>query len=580
VVDRLLASPHYGERWGRHWLDLVRYADTAGDNADFPVPDAYKYRNYVIESFNRDTPYDEFVREQVAGDLLPAASEEVRRAHIVATGYLALCRRFGSHAEEFHLSIEDVIDNAGKTFLGLSVSCARCHDHKFDPIAQADYYALYGIFESTRFAFPGTEGKKRPKDFIALGTPEEAEVLKKFEDERYALALKVYRFRGERERFEQSGEAKEAPGGRTIERINADLADALETLRKLEEKPPAIERAFAVAEGKPHDAKVHKKGDPAHRGETVPRGFLQVLGGQRLPDGSTGSGRLELAHWLTDPSNSLTARVMVNRIWQHHFGRGIVGTPNDFGARGRPPTHPELLDWLASRFVADGWSIKAMHRRLMLTRAYQLSGDDDPTASVADPANELHWRSDRRRLSAEEIRDAMLAVSGSLDPTPGGPHPFPTVAAWTYTQHEPFVADYDTNRRSIYLFQQRLRRHPYLEIFDGADTAGSVAVRPLSTTAIQALYLMNAPFVHEQADALAVRVGLASGAEADRIDYAYRLAFGRPPSGEEVEDGRAYLRARLDDLEETAIPADRRIRAALASLMRVLLSSNEFLFVD
>ncbi len=576
VVERLLASPAYGERWGRHWLDLVRYADTAGCNSDFPVPTAFKYRDYVIASFNRDKPYDRFLREQVAGDLLPDESGETEAERKIATGYLAIARRFGSSPTEFHLTLDDAIDNIGKAFLGLSVSCARCHDHKFDPVPQADYYALYGILDSSKFAYPGLENARRVKDFVALGPPEEAEALRKHETEVYDLEIRLRKLNKEK-----NSPLKE---GRTAEKINSETAEVKARLKELDAHPPAIEKAYAVAEGKPHDAPVLYKGDPAHPGVAVPRGFLQILGGQKLPEGASAkeSGRLELAGWLVDPSNPLTARVMVNRIWQHHFGRGLVATPNDFGARGKPPTHPELLDHLASRFVRDGWSIKAMHRRIMLSRTYQLAAAEDSRAASIDPSNELHWRHDRRRLSAEEIRDAMLAIAGTLDRSPAGPFPLPPESEFRYTQHVQFVApeSFDTRRRTVYQIQQRLRRRRILEVFDGADPNVTTPDRPLSTTAIQALYLMNDPFVHERAGELAGRLMADAADGGGRIGLVYRLGFGRPATAEEVAAGRAYLDDARSALAEAGVPEDRLPRASLESLVRVLFASNEFLFVN
>ena len=576
VVDRLLASPAYGERWGRHWLDLIRYADTAGCNSDFPVPSAYKYRDYVISAFNRDKPYDRFLREQVAGDLLPGEPLETEHERKIATGYLAIARRFGSSPNEFHLTLDDAIDNIGKAFLGLSVSCARCHDHKFDPIPQADYYALYGVLDSSKFAYPGLENARRTRDFVALGSPEEAEGLRKHEDEVYSLEGQLRKLKREKD-----SPPKE---GRTPAIIDAETEEVKGKLKALDAHPPGVDKAYAVAEGSPHDAPLFRKGDPAHPGPSVPRGFLQVLGGQRLPGGvaSQESGRLELAGWLVDPANPLTARVMVNRIWQHHFGRGLVATPNDFGARGRPPTHPELLDHLASRFVGDGWSIKAMHRRIMLSRTYQLAAAEDSRAASVDPANELQWRHDRRRLSAEEIRDAMLAVADTLDRTPGGAFPLPPESEFRYTQHVQFVApeSFDTRRRTVYQIQQRLRRRRILEVFDGADPNATTPDRPLSTTAIQALYLMNDPFVHDRAGELAGRVEAASADEGGRIGLAYRLAFGRPATLDEVEAGRAFLTDARPALAEAGVSDDRLPRAALEGLVRVLFASNEFLFVD
>jgi hypothetical protein len=651
VVDRLLGSQQYGERWGRHWLDVVRYADTCGDNSDFPVPSAYKYRNYVIESFNKDKPFDQFVREQLAGDLMAARTDAERNEHLIATGYIAISRRFGSQNNENNLTIDDTIDNVGKAFLGLSVSCARCHNHKFDPIPNSDYYAMYGIFGSSRYAFPGTELYRHTSDFVPLGPPAEGAKLIKWQTELTELDSKFRKLTDEKAALERRAKAEkdardtndakgkdqnvhkdnsadkdphapkeardkdlksagtdhqkaqapparveppradakpdpkvdakpDAKPDRTISQVDAELNEVRLRMSDVEQHPPSIEKAYAVSEGKPGDAKIQIKGDPRKLGDAVPRGFLQILGGERLPETEKGSGRLELARWITDPKNPLTARVIVNRIWQHHFGKGIVQTPNDFGSRGKVPTHPELLDYLAARFVESRWSMKVLHRMIMLSHVYQLSSQGSPLDAAKDVANEFLWRSNRRRLDAEEIRDAMLSVSGTLDQTMGGPQPFPPESSWHYTQHVPFIADYETSRRSVYLLQQRIRRTRVLEVFDGADTNATTPERTINITPIQALYMMNDPFTHKMADDFAVRVGMAYSEESRRIDYAYRLALGRPATQEELRNGHDYLQETLRELELTKIPEDQRIRVALASYLRVLLSSNEFIFVD
>jgi hypothetical protein len=287
-----------------------------------------------------------------------------------------------------------------------------------------------------------------------------------------------------------------------------------------------------------------------------------------------------LANWIVDPHNPLTARVMVNRIWEYHFGTGIVKSPNDFGVRGQKPTNTELLDYLATQFMQGGWSIKRMHKLIMLSRAYQLASVDDAADAKIDLANDYFWRQNPRRLSAEEIRDTVLAVSGNLDRTPGGPHPFPPEIEWRFSQHRPFVADYPSTKRSVYLMQQRIRKQPYLAVFDGADTNATTPDRALSTTAIQALFMMNDPFMHDQADKLAVRVGLAFGDEPSRIDYTYQLCFGRHAAPDEIQMGMSYIGACQMQLKGTNLPWDHRYRTALGSYMRVLLSSNEFVFLD
>jgi hypothetical protein len=597
VIDRLLDSPRYGERWGRHWLDVVRYADTSGCNSDFPVPSAHRYRDYVIESFNRDKPYDQFLREQIAGDLLPAASDPERFEKTIATGYLAISRRFGSRANEFHLTIDDTLDNLGKAVLGLSIGCARCHDHKYDPVSARDYYALYGIFESTKYAFPGTEIYRHTKDFIPLAPKEEAEAFMAEAIELAGLDDKVESLKNEIKRLQRDEEREKKLASEPFDpaqpvlaefpkpqrRTSTEAAEELNATKKRQEelvqRQERLPKAFAVSEGKSGNARLQKKGDPRTLGEGVPRGFLTVLGGQVVPEEEKGSGRAQLAEWLTQPENPLTPRVMVNRIWQNHFGTGIVESSNDFGARGERPTHPELLDWLAKRFVDAGWSVKAMHRLIMSSRAYQMSCADNAEQSLADVNNDTYWRFNRRRLSAEEIRDSILYVSGELDLSSAGAHPFPKEAEWDYSQHRPFIADYPTKKRSVYLMQQRIRKQPFLEIFDGADTNATTAVRPVSTTPIQSLFLLNNELAYQQAASLAERVN-GAGNEAARIDTAYRLVLGRPAQEEEINEANDYIASVAEALKQTDIPPDHHTKTAVASFARVLLSSNEFLFVE
>jgi hypothetical protein len=572
VLDRLLASPAYGERWGRHWLDLVRYADTSGCNADVPIPDAYKYRNYVIDSFNRDKPYDQFLREQIAGDLLPAGSDAERFEKIIATGYLAISRRFSSLGEEPHLTFDDTIDNVGKTMLGLTISCARCHDHKYDPIPADDYYGLYGIFSSTRYASPGTEIPRHSRNLIALVPAD------RYEKEIRAYEIKMTAIDEEMDahyaRKVSLDTGKERNAADAAHKKTVDQRDALI------KAGPKYDRAYAVTEGAPANARIQLKGDPSKLGAEVPRGFLQVLGGARLPANETGSGRRELADWIADAKNPLTARVLVNRLWLHHFGEGLVRSPNDFGVRGQAPTHPELLDYLAARFIADGWSSKTLHKQIMLSHAYQMSTADNPAIAVKDPDNRLLWRFNRRRLDAEEIRDAMLAVNGRLDRSPGGPHPFKAEWDWRYTQHNPFVDDFDTPRRSIYLLHQRIRMQPILGLFDCADPNTATGQRPLSTTALQALFMLNDTFIHQQAERFAERLLASPGTTGERIDLAFQFAFGRQATSEEQRDGAAYLEEIERKFAAAKVPAEKLPRAAWASYGRVIYSSNEFIYLD
>jgi hypothetical protein len=592
VVDRLLASPHYGERWGRHWLDLVRYADTAGDSSDFPVPSAYQYRNYVFRSFGEDKPYDQFLREQIAGDLLPTAIEKERYQRIIATGYLATARRFGTLLVDYnqHLIIEDTIDNLGKTVLGLSLGCARCHDHKFDPVSHADYYALYGIFESTRYPFPGLEEIPVPRDFVPLAPARQVRALLGPREKTLApLRAEHDRLQGEKDAIIRDGADAKAKGDTATEtalaerlvRVSSAYDKARRKLFDAERKPLPIDFAYAVAEANQRgNARIQLRGDPKVPGPEVPRRFLQVLGGQSLNPKDTSSGRLALAGWLTDPSNPLTARVMVNRIWQHHFGRGLVGTPSDFGLRGTPPSHPELLDWLAARFVEGGWSMKNMHRLIMLSRAYQRSSREVADSAAIDPKNEYLWRFNRQRLEAEIIRDTILAVTGTLDLVVGGPHPFPPVEKWRFSQHEPFAAVYDHRLRSAYLMTQRARRHPYLTLFDGADTSATTAERTASTTPLQALFMLNAEFVDQNAAALAERLLTEGKHHTARIERAYLLLFGRSPTAEERTAALAYLTKVSSKLASAGLAPPEEERKSWSAYARILLGLNELIYVD
>lgn len=584
VVDRLLDSPRYGERWGRHWLDVVRYADTSGNASDYPVPQAHRYRDWVIRAFNKNMPYDQFLREQIAGDLLPSGTDSERFERITATGYLAIARRFGgSRMGEHHLTLEDTIDNLGRAFLGSSISCARCHDHKFDPFTMSDYYGLYGIFESTRYPFPGAEADKKPADFVPLMTQAEIDSLLVPHREKLAAVD------AEIKTLEAAdADAKKLPDGPekkpAVDAAAKALAEARKKRTTVVAEAPAINDAYAVADGKPANTKLQLRGDPKRLGEEVPRHFPAILGGNELPKDAATSGRLQLAEWITDPKNPLTARVMVNRIWQFHFGRGIVQTPNDFGTRGQAPTHPELLDFLASRFVESGWSMKAMHKLILLSQSWQLASSADHAVmaknSQLDPNNELFWKFNRHRLDAESIRDTLLFVGGDLDETPAGTHPFPPAHTWGWTQHNPFVAAYETRRRSVYLMQQRLKKHPYLALFDGADPSSSTGSRLPSTTPLQALFVMNDPLAHAESSKFAARAIASESDEPARIAAAYQLAWNRSPSADEQQECADFLKQYRDQLAELKTPPDQVDLKAWSALVRVLMSSNEFVFVD
>lgn len=612
LVDRLLTSPHYGERWGRHWLDIARYADTQGDVADYPIPDAWMYRNWVIDALNADMPYNQFVQAQIAGDVLARDAEDpqqFKELH-VATGFIALSRRFGNTKSfEHHLTIEDTIDTIGRGILGLTLRCARCHDHKFDPLSTKDYYGLYGIFASTRYPSMGSTDEKTPSDLAPLSREEHvgAELDEYWELlERYQLQLrnqnrvwlmpKLAAYR----RLASDLSAAEKNGEDTTEllRRREELLDTFEgKYRELMEHGvdwvkqqkeqlatnPPCQTVFAVSEGDSADVREHLRGNPKTPGDVVPRGVPHVIAGPHAPviTPSSGSGRLELARWMTSPENPLTARVIVNRVWHYHFGRGIVSTPSNFGIRGRPPSHPELLDYLASDFMAEGWSLKGLHRRIMRSRTYRLASLDVAGNAAKDPDNTYLWEYRRRRLEAEAIRDAMLAVSGQLDRTPSVSHPFLPWHQWGYSLNAPFKEVFRTQRRSVYLMTQRLFEHPLLALFDVADTTVSTAVRKSSSVPGQTLFLMNSPFVREQAAAFAERLTDSQAEDVQRVELAYQLALGRPPNEQESTEVIDYLRscqARWEDRSE--VERDEAQQQAWCGLARVLLSSNEFFFVE
>ena len=1031
IVERLLASPHYGERWGRHWLDVVRYADTAGETADYPVPLAWRYRNYVIDSFNTDKPYDVFLQEQIAGDVLAKqGSREKYAERATATGYLAISRRFGFDSENYHnLTIQDTIDTLGQSVLGLSLGCARCHDHKFDPVSMRDYYALYGIFDSSHYAFPASEQKQKFRCMLPLQPPEEsrprwrefdarvATLARKLEQQKQPVPAAILRsledFDGDFEmqapaaggsngvlvppwiyegkiavsttaqspfknlyprgtvganvsvgsadyRIAQgihprhtrenthlfhinldfrvaapdaaapgshrfwigsqkgipaveilissgvvalrTGEATEiignlkpnqwhnlqltfnlqsrevsgslgtpgeivnfpnhalapqwpgdldfaqldshnqpntglpgmdldnfgaqdapllpvstnvaesatsanepdfatlssdlqklvgidgafdaqsdgsapatpwGPGPNSVVKISgaaqsplqnifpaiglgihmpnrgeydgfgqvvasvkpnqdgalfvgfdfrcadasaggdgswrfylghgpggsaaielffngseffrrsADARDAVspiqlgewyqvqirldtkaktytgviaskashhefsgrvasgwdgtldytfidsyghrggvrpaldadnfihsdmplppfdgvavlacktymekvtEVRQKLTKMTDDLEKTkeelntlltngpadmtYGMVEGTPHNARVQVRGEMDHPGEEIPRGFLTALGGGSLPPETEGSGRLELAQWITHADNPLTARVMINRLWQYHFGRGLVRTPNDFGIRGQLPSHPELLDHLAGAFIKSGWSIKAMHRLIMLSSTYQ-----QDSAGVGH--DEYYNAFSRRRLSAEETRDSILAISGELDLTPGREHPVPSPITWGFSQHGPFSAVYDHNKRSVYLMVQRIKRHPFLALFDGADPNASTPERRTTTVPTQSLFFLNDPFVHAKAEKFALRLQSAHAEESARIAMATQLTLGREPTDLEAAEASGFLAAYRAEM--LAGGQGNPESGPLAAYVRTLFGSDEFLTLD
>ncbi|MCG8603289.1 MAG: PSD1 and planctomycete cytochrome C domain-containing protein [Verrucomicrobiales bacterium] len=547
LVDRLLASPQFGVRWGRHWLDVARYAESNGNDGlsrNPTFPHAWRYRDYVIDAFNGDVPYDRFLQEQIAGDLLPAESDAERDRQLIATGFLALgAKPAKAMNNNFEMDVvADQLDAIGSGVLGLSVACARCHDHKFDPIPTRDYYAMAGFFTSTETMW-GLAGNEK-----LTAPPTDLHVLK------------------------AAPEVPPPPWWREsvlVLESNTGIPKAIPQPKWKAGTPLAM----GVRDRKETaDAKINLKGDARKLGEVVPRGFLTAYNEQiDSPPISKGtSGRLELAKWLTQSDHPHTPRVMVNRIWLHLFGRGIVNTPNDFGVYGERPTHPELLDHLATRFVEDGWSVKRLVRAIVLTRTYQLDSIGPEAAAKSDPENIWLTRHSRRRLDAEALRDAMLAVSGQLDRSPADGsiirHRDILVNLASDGLHEP------SRHRSIYLCYLRNSPPPELAAFDLPAFNKVLGKRESSTIPSQSLFLYNNPFVIEQSRHLTDLVLSSATEDGERVQTLYRLALNRTPDPEE----RYRAVELLDETKRETGSAE----LAWNSVCQALLCSNEFRYID
>jgi hypothetical protein len=564
VVDRLLASPAYGERWGRHWLDVVRYTDSfdarivTGPGTVMDITEAYRYRDWVVDAFNHDLPYDQFIVHQIAGDLLPPPEPGgVNVPGIVATTMLAVGNWGGGDADKEKLLtdiVDDQIDVVSRGFLGLTMACARCHDHKFDPLSTEDYYALAGIFFSChilRDLGPKTDGP--PMLRIPLLPQAELERRKRVETRIAELEKEAQRLTNESRATPASKDNRDSSAAH-----QAKLAEVKRELEAWKATPlPALEFANGTQEGgcpqSPqagiHDVRVHIRGRYDRLGKLVSRRFPTILAGDHQQPITEGSGRLQLARWIASPTNPLTARVMVNRIWQYHFGEGLVRTPGNFGKLGEPPTHPKLLDYLAHQFVQAEWSIKALHRAIMHSAAYQQSSVPNRDTLEADPDNRLWGRMNRQRMQAEEIRDALLAAAGRLDRAMRGRA----------------SQDFNRPRRTVYLMTIRSDRSSFRDLFDAADPTAITDRRVVSTVAPQALFLMNNAFVQEQARTFARRITEGPGDQCAKITRAYTVLYGRPPTARELAIGLQFTRGD---------------RTAWEEYCEVLLWANEFVMID
>ncbi len=611
VIDGLLSSPHYGERWGRHWLDLARYADSGGYEFDYDRPHAWRYRDYVIKAFNADKPYDQFIKEQLAGDQLKPNDPEA----MIATGF---CRNGptvdnADNEQTRSDELDDMVATTSSVFIGLTVGCARCHDHKYDPIPTKDYYRLQAVFspfkKTNRALVSKAEElawKVRNKEIDALVKPwkDKIAVVEKPHREKLLAEKVEFHFK----LAESSGALK----GKNPELVRAELAkrfardvnlqeeeiapllspEETKARRELQEeikkinktRPKPLPAAMAVSDHpKPGKTFLLIRGDFSQKGEAVQPGLPSVLAGEE--NLALINRRLQLAEWIASPENPLTARVAVNRVWQYHFGKGLVRTPSDYGATGDRPSHPELLDWLATEFVKRGWSWKAMHRLMLASNAYKQSSRYDVQAARQDPENRLLWRNNSHRVEAEVLRDSILAVSGKLNSEMFGPGIFPRIdPAIINTGSRPrWPLDAKEGpevwRRSVYIFVKRSVILPLIEVFDCPATTMPAPTRSTSTIAPQALALMNNEFVLEQAGYFADRLVREVGSDCHKqITRAFEIALNRQPVLKEVEWAESFLKSQTEGY--TQRKAEKPEAAALRDFCHALFNLNEFLYTD
>ncbi|MEM7013275.1 MAG: PSD1 and planctomycete cytochrome C domain-containing protein [Verrucomicrobiota bacterium] len=613
VVDIYLKRPQFGERWGRHWLDVARYAESTGGGVNITFPHAWRFRDYVIDSFNDDKPFDQFVKEQIAGDLLPAKDEETWAEQLAATTFLAIGPKNINemNSAQFQADlIDEQVDATSRVFLGMSLACARCHDHKFDAIPQADYYAMAGFFSSSKTYFGNPVRQTNPM------VQQDSGILEYPIDK--PGPQKIYTTAEHQELKDKLATLREGLGaGPSFQSIqNRIYIGQLENeLASLDEQGRPLSYCMGVqCKTSPSDATLLKHGEVDQPGYVIPRGFPSVLSNSPAEIKSETSGRRELAEWIAHDRNPLTARVMVNRVWHHLLGQGIVTSTNDFGATGQPPTHPELLDYLTTNFIESGWSVKTLVRDITTSRVYRMSSAMDPEAFAFDSTNSLLWRAHPRRLDAESIRDNMLAVSGQLDlqrphgsevseagfvrvrngvledlsmgiggmvtmgmkggmKGKGGKGPKGRMqspaAAEPSSSKSPFnrLDMMDATFRSVYLPHVRNETPRSLDVFDPADSNAIVGDRATSDTADQALYLLNNPFVLAQSRAFAKRLESEASNPVEQIRLAFLLAYGRPPTPSESQGASGFLR----DMRDAEDP--------LALLCQSLFASAEFRYI-
>ncbi len=603
VVDRLIRSPQFGEKWGRQWLDSTYFADTIDVGRRIPAPHAWRYRDYVIDSFNQDKPFNQFIVEQVAGDLLPHETPEQRRRQLIATGLLSLGPWALVNADKDQLKMDVVdlqIDLIGKSFLGLTLACSRCHDHKFDPIPQKNYYAVAGILASTQTlkgimtdVFSDLNRARLPETAAEAAAHER-------ETAKYQAQLADMKSREDsldrqkKELDSKLAEAKEAKADEqplTKERgeVESRLGQLRGRIKLLEYMKPVLPLTFAVEDAEtPSNCHINIRGNAHMLGDEAQRGFVEIATLGKPPTIARGSGRLELARWLASATNPLTPRVFVNRVWHGVFGAGIVRSLDNFGLRGETPSHPELLDYLSARFMEEGWSTKKLVRELVLSRTFRMASGPNQTAQEADPENRLLWRMNRQRLAGEEIRDAMLAISGQLEEGGGGPSlglEIPgNLKAFepTFIDEKLRLSDHVKNRRTVYLpvlRKSQLDSLDMLNLFGFPDANQINSQRSNTNVPTQALYLMNSPFYLEQSRALARLTELREGLyDRSRVaDLIWRV-YNRRATDEEIHAGLDFVYELERALRRQPKPPANALEEAWMRYCQTLFASSEFLF--
>lgn len=574
LVDSLLQSPHYGERWGRHWLDLVRYADSNGADENHDLPNAWHYRDWVVRMMNRDQPLDHFIIDQLAGDLLPkTGDEQIDGDRLIATGMLVIGPKMLAEQDKDKMVIDIVdeqIDTVSRTMLGLTIGCARCHDHKFDPVKAKDYYALAGIFYSTKTM----ADRAFVSNWLERPLPSAEIQALRSEHQKKIDAAKADMAAAEADLKSQADatallQTELAAAQAKVDALKQKVEEQKKSVEAAEKAMPAFTMVMAADESTPTELPIHIRGNHlALAKEKVARGVPEILANvaslQAIPE--TQSGRLQLAQWIVAPENPLASRVMVNRIWMWHFGQALMRSPSNFGLRAEEPTHPELLDYLASRLMEDGWSLKAMHRTIMNSATYQMASDvefpESEQYAKLDPENRLLWRRARRRLEAESVRDSILFVGGGLDQKLGGKAP-----------------NVDANRRAIYLPINRASLYEMFSTFDYVETANHIEQRPTTTVPHQALFLLNSPMVHQQAAAIAKKLISKFETDESRIRALFRMFYARQPTEAEMMRSLHFVETAASQLEAVSDPSERSVQT-WGALCRSMIAANEFVYID